>query len=87
MIAARLKAWEPKGAIKNEPKPVIARIGFALVLKPSFLSINKPGIYCPVKVIKNKGKATLNVAFIEKAGSVKIGYANLSSNPEKSICD
>lgn len=38
-------------------------------------------------MIKNRGKATLNKAFIEKVGSVKIGVANLSSIPEKLICD
>ncbi|MCY1217321.1 hypothetical protein D9M72_292280 [compost metagenome] len=63
------------------------RIGLALVLKPSFFKINKPGIYCPVKVIKNKGKAILNAELIEKAGAVKIGDANFSSNPAKLIRD
>ena len=71
----------------NEPKPVTARIGLALVLKPSFLSTNKPGIYCPVKVIRNKGKAILSIELIENSGAVKIGDANFSSNPAKSIRD
>ena len=56
-------------------------------MKPSFLSIKSPGIYCPVNVIKNSGKAILSVELSEKVGSVKIGYASFNSRLEKLIWD
>ena len=71
----------------KEPKPVTIRMGLALVLNPSFFKTSKPGIYCPVNVIKNKGTAILNVELMEKSGAVRIGEANFNSNPAKSIRD
>ncbi|MNR30598.1 hypothetical protein D3C85_1480640 [compost metagenome] len=56
----------------------------ALVLKPSLRSTSMPGMYWPVRVIRNSGNATLSKALSENTGMLKTGAANCSCNPDKS---
>ncbi|MNH41990.1 hypothetical protein D3C79_1035920 [compost metagenome] len=79
VIAAMLKACDPKGAVRSDPNPVTIKIGLALVLNPSFRNTNMPGMYCPVKVIIKSGKATPNNACRENVGATKTGDAKASS--------
>ncbi|MNC56726.1 hypothetical protein D3C75_1063450 [compost metagenome] len=86
VMAARLNACEPKGAMSKEPRPVTATIGLALVLKPSLRSTSMPGMYCPVRVIRNNGSATLRAALRVKAGAVNTGVAISSVSCERPAC-
>ncbi|MNP80873.1 hypothetical protein D3C76_1790820 [compost metagenome] len=45
-----------------------------------------PGMYCPVRVITNKGKATLSSVLNENSGVVQTGVARLSSTLSKLTC-
>ncbi|MNV82764.1 hypothetical protein D3C71_1765180 [compost metagenome] len=84
VMAATLKACEPNGAISSEPSPVSATMGLALVLNPSLRSTSMPGMYWPVSVMRNSGKATLSNALSENAGMVKTGAASLNDSPDRS---
>ncbi|MNO08066.1 hypothetical protein D3C81_2305400 [compost metagenome] len=42
-----------------------------------------PGMYCPVRVIRNNGKATLSSALTENSGVVQTGAARLNSTRSK----
>ena len=84
VMAARLKACEPNGAISSEPSPVRVTMGLALVLKPSLRNTSMPGMYCPVRVIRNNGSATLSSALRENAGAVNTGAASARLTLERS---
>ncbi|MNP53791.1 hypothetical protein D3C76_1482950 [compost metagenome] len=45
-----------------------------------------PGMYWPVRVIRNSGRATLSMALSENAGAVKTGVASCKRSPDSSTC-